>query len=157
MTGFIFSILGVLSIIGDRPVTDYPEDVLNTFFSDVWSPYCKGNSLLDCPSGKAEELRKDLRERYHAGDSIDELRIILNNRYGDQIKMEPASDFRGKLSYLLPWAAFLVAIGGVILFWRRKSRFQSNLAAKPTSNAASSTRDRKVDNRILDDLDERLG
>ena len=155
MTSLIFSLLGFLAIVGDRPVTNYPEKPLTTFFSDVWSPYCKGNSLLDCPSGKAEELRKDLRERYQAGASIDDLRVILNERYGDQIKMEPPSGFRGKLSYLLPWAAFLIAIGGIILFWRRKSRIQSNV--KPETPLPTPTNDSKVDSRILSDLDEKLG
>ena len=68
---------------------DTPQDP-SDFFSRIWSPYCKGVSLLECPSGQAEDLRKEIRARVNAGENIDVIFSEINQKHDNKLRMTPA-------------------------------------------------------------------
>jgi cytochrome c-type biogenesis protein CcmH/NrfF len=65
---------------------------------NIWSPYCKGVSLLECPSSQAEKLREEIYARLEAGESTDQIIDSLNVRYGNQLRMQPSSSGRESLA-----------------------------------------------------------
>lgn len=98
------------------------EVELNQFMGNVWSPYCKGISLLECPSGQAEDLRKQVRQLHQEGASIDEIQGALRAEYGNEIRMTPPDQGRGNLAYSLPWIAFILVCIFVAIYWSRRGR-----------------------------------
>lgn len=136
------------------------QQALHEFFERVWSPYCKGNSLLECPSSTAIELRRQLKQEYDAGASFEELELMLKERYGDQVHMEPPASFRGSLAYWLPWALFFAALFGLFLFWKKRTKsFLStedpNHAAEAESFSSSEFSSEEL-KKIEDEVNERL-
>ena len=124
------------------------DQTIQKFLSETWSPYCKGNSLLDCPSSQAEELRQSIRHQYEQGKSLDEIKVELEKVYGDKLKMTPDSNWRGELAYVLPWLAFCLCIGAVILFWRRKKKNPSLKVINPSTATSSSTIEKEIQERL---------
>lgn len=127
------------------------SEELHHFMKDIWSPYCKGISLLECPSGKAEALRDEIRAAYDQGLSIDEIRQELRTRYGDQLRMEPHSNWRGRLAYLIPWLAFLLVASLVGIFWHRRSKTKSPIKMNKPPKIASAEEE-----KILNEIESRL-
>lgn len=161
MRAYIFLILTFFFSL-NTPVTyarsAESEQTLNEFYQKVWSPYCKGNSLLECPSSQAEELRDELGKRYEAGASLDELRVFLKQLYGDQVRMEPENNLRGLLAYLIPWLAFMFVAVGLYFYWQkrirpRKKSSQQTETKKPGSASQTSNENQK---EIEEELRERL-
>lgn len=117
----------------------------------VWSPYCKGVSLLECPSGKAEELREEVFARLAAGETKESILDDLYERYGPEIRMNPKGSGREALAYYLPYAFFAAALLLIlwVIFIRRKQ-----VASK--GPAPQQKIDSHLQKQILEDLDERL-
>lgn len=127
---------------------------LNEFFQRVWSPYCKGNSLLECPSGAAIELRDELKSMYLNGASLEELELALKKEYGDRVQMEPPFSWRGQLAYLLPWLAFFIALFGIFMFWKKRTKsMNQSLPADPIAKKPANSDALK---RLEDELAERM-
>lgn len=134
------------------------EQTLNEFYQKVWSPYCKGNSLLECPSGQAEELRDELGKRYEAGASLDDLRVFLKGIYGDQVRMEPENNLRGLLAYLIPWLAFIFVAVGLYFYWQKRIRPRKKSVEKARASEMNSKHEASSANQkeIEEELRERL-
>lgn len=100
------------------------QERANELFQNIWSPYCKGVSLLECPSGQAENLRQKVREQIELGASDQEIQDNLLNIYGASLRMVPSSSGRESLAYSLPWIAFGLglALFFAILFAKRKKK-----------------------------------
>lgn len=67
---------------------------------------CQNQSIYDSNAPLAEDMRRLVRKRVEAGDSNDEVRDYLRDRYGDYVLMTPPL----QMNTLLLWA------GPVILF-----------------------------------------
>lgn len=125
-----FAFLALSFGLGFSQVLHSDTQELKDFYQRVWSPYCKGNSLLECPSGLAEDLRDELRKRYQGGASLADLELYLVERYGNQIKMLPEKGERGMRAYWIPWLLVFFTLWGLALFWRKRIR-------KPNSEKSS--------------------
>jgi cytochrome c-type biogenesis protein CcmH len=93
---------------------------------------CQNESIDESNADLARDLRLLVRERLQAGDSDDQIRAFLVQRYGDFILLKPPF----KLETWLLWGApFLVLLTGgcVILFARRRQ--QSFAVSAPLSEA----------------------
>ena len=69
---------------------------------------CQNQSIDDSDAGLARDLRLLVRERIKAGDSNDQVREFLVQRYGDFILLKPPFKMETLLLWLTP-AAVLVA------------------------------------------------
>ncbi len=114
---------------------------------NIWSPYCKGISLLECPSSRAEELRDSIRSEWEAGKSVADIKVQLRSSYGNQLRMEPETSLRGQLAYAIPWIAFLMTSILVGIYWRKRT--------KPTIGPQSSLQSPKT-SEVLDEIERRL-
>lgn len=135
----------------------YPE--LKEFYQRVWSPYCKGNSLLECPSGQAEKLRDELRRQYESGKNLNQLEKYLEAQYGNQVRMEPKPSARGALAYLIPGFLFIFVCTGLALYWRKRLKPEqpsSSSEKSPTSGEANTKSKQDAVSKIEEELKERL-
>ncbi len=81
---------------------------------------CQSQSIADSNASMASDLRSIIRERLQAGESPEEIRAWLIERYGEWISYAPSTK-----PILWPlWAAPLVllAIGGALVASRLKRR-----------------------------------
>lgn len=81
---------------------------------------CQSQSIADSNASMASDLRSIIRERLQAGESPDEIRAWLVERYGDWISYAPSAR-----PILWPlWAAPLVllAMGGALVASRLKRK-----------------------------------
>lgn len=80
---------------------------------------CQNQSIYDSNAPLAEDMRRLVRKRVEAGDSDDETREYLRERYGDYVLMSPPL----QMNTLLLWAGplILVLLGGFWFLMRLRS------------------------------------
>ena len=83
------------------------EDISKTLRCVV----CQNQSIYDSNAPLAEDMRRLVRKRVEAGDSDDEVRDYLRDRYGDYVLMTPPLQMNTILLWAGPLILFL--IGGV--------------------------------------------
>ena len=94
---------------------------------------CQNQSIDDSDADLAHDLRVIVRERLVAGDSDDQVRQYLVDRYGDFVLLNPPVKPATYLLWFGPIAIFVVAAVGVGLYLRRRQG--PALAAAPLSAA----------------------
>jgi cytochrome c-type biogenesis protein CcmH/NrfF len=89
---------------------------------DLMSPYCPGRTLAECPSPQATELRFWILTQGAAGVSEEEVRVMLNERFGDVLLSAPRAEGWGFSAYAIPIVFFVLGGPVVFLILRRISR-----------------------------------
>ncbi len=107
-----------------------PDEILNdakleararTLSAELRCMVCQNESIDESHADLARDLRLLVRERLQAGDSDEQIRAFLVQRYGDFILLKPPF----KLATWLLWGApFLVLVAGAsaIIFAVRRHR-----------------------------------
>lgn len=98
---------------------------------EIRCPECQGLSAADSSSPTARAIRADIRDRVDAGQSDDEIRQAMVDRYGEGILLRPEGDGLGLLVWGLPVAAVVVGAGVLALAlrrWRREPRLHATAA-----------------------------
>jgi len=83
---------------------------------------CQNQSIDDSNAPLARDLRLLLRERVMAGDSDEEVKQYLVERYGAFVLLKPPFDGRTILLWLMP---LIVLAGAAALLFRRVGRMAS--------------------------------
>jgi cytochrome c-type biogenesis protein CcmH len=112
-------------------------------YQQVFSPFCPGRSLNDCPSSKAAELKDQMRAELEAGKAPE---VILNEvfqKFGDQYRAVPQFAGVGMFVWLVPIAFVVVglAIAVGVSISRKKS---SSASVAPTTPSLSPDDERRV-------------
>jgi len=115
--GFVLALIFSLFIAAP----DQPEDPA-ALMRQIWSPYCKGVSLMECPSSKAENLRTEINSRIQAGEKFSDIYADLTSRYGPVLRMSPTMAGREGLAYWIPWIVFGVLSFLIITLWMFKKK-----------------------------------
>ena len=89
---------------------------------DLRCPVCQGLSVADSHSDTAAAMYDEIRRRVAEGDSDSEIKAYYVSRYGQWVLLEPETSGVGVLVWIVPVAAFLVAVGGLSLAFRRWRR-----------------------------------
>lgn len=83
-------------------------------YDQVFSPFCPGRSLNDCPSSKAAELKGQMRQKLEEGIQPEVVLKEVFDTYGDQYRTVPQFQGVGALVWLVPLAflggGFLLAL-----------------------------------------------
>ena len=75
------------------------------------SPYCPGKLLSDCPSAKASELKKTIREDLANGKSKESVLANLNDEFGEEtMKSVPDESGFGLLAWSAPFLFLVVGL-----------------------------------------------
>ncbi len=82
-------------------------------FSTTMSPYCPGLLISDCPSGKASELKVEIREWLQSGKNTEQVRTELQQRYKSNLDARPPTEGFGALMWVVP--ALLLFVGALII------------------------------------------
>jgi len=116
--------------VDEKPLTDPKlEAVARELMKDIRCLVCQNQSIEDSNADLAKDLRQIVRERVALGDTPENVRAYLVDRYGDWVLLEPPL----KASTYLLWGSpfvFLLLVGGLIYSSRRKP-----VAATPLTKA----------------------
>ena len=75
---------------------------------------CQNESIDDSDADLAHEIRVLVRERRKAGDSDDQVRLYLVDRYGEFVLLRPVFDWHTLVLWIA--APTILVIGGLVLF-----------------------------------------
>jgi cytochrome c-type biogenesis protein CcmH len=90
-------------------------DRFHLLASELRCLVCQNESLADSNAPLAVDLKNEIRARMAAGDSDQEIRSFLVERYGDFVSYRPPVNARTLLLWLGP---LLLAVGGGAVLWR---------------------------------------
>jgi cytochrome c-type biogenesis protein CcmH/NrfF len=90
-----------------------------TLYQQVFSPFCPGRSLNDCPSSKAGELKDEMRAQLESGMPAEVVLQGVIDKYGEQYRAVPRFAGIGIFVWVVPLgfvaigllAALLVSLG----------------------------------------------
>jgi cytochrome c-type biogenesis protein CcmH len=83
---------------------------------------CQNQSIDDSGADLARDLRHLVRERLLAGDTDDQVRAFLVDRYGDFVLLDPPVKPKTWGLWFGPVAILLVAAVGMLAYFRRRQR-----------------------------------
>lgn len=82
-------------------------------------PTCRGLSAADSDAPAADFIRQEALRRTRAGQTDDEIIAFFVSRYGKDILLKPEARGLAGLVWALPAAGLVVAVGGLIVVFRR--------------------------------------
>lgn len=88
---------------------------------------CQNQSIEESNAGLARDLRQIVRERVLAGDSNDQVRDYVVDRYGDWVLLKPPFKLKTYILWFGPLVLFLWGGYGVVGFFRRRAESQEPL------------------------------
>ena len=124
------------NLVSAQGLTDAPNrEALDRqaagLYQQVFSPFCPGRSLNDCPSSKAQELKIEMRQKLEEGVSPDAVLEQVFERFGEQYRAVPRYDGFGRLVWWAPIG--FVALGGLLALIIARGR-KAGLSSKLASN-----------------------
>ncbi len=115
-------LLGISAAQAVEPDEILSDPALETRARDVSAGLrclvCQNQSIDDSAAPLARDLRVIVRERLQAGDTDDQIRSFLVQRYGDFVLLKPPFE----VSTLLLWGTpfLVVVLGGAVILFRRR-------------------------------------
>jgi cytochrome c-type biogenesis protein CcmH len=91
---------------------------------------CQNQSIDDSDAPLARDLRIILRERLTAGDTDEQVKGFLVDRYGEFVLLKPRFSWRTALLWGTPLLVLFLGIAGVVLARRRAPRVEPALSAQ---------------------------
>jgi len=138
--------VGAATVFADERSEALDREATN-LYQQVFSPFCPGRSLNDCPSSKAGELKDEMRAELEAGKSPE---VILNEvfqKYGDQYRAVPQFSGVGVLVWLVPigFVAIGLAIAVGVSISRKKS---ASVTVSSNKTALSADEERRIQEEL---------
>jgi cytochrome c-type biogenesis protein CcmH len=84
-------------------------------------PTCSGESVAQSDADISKQIRLDVAQRLQRGQTPDQIRAYYAERYGEGILLTPQSGGLVGLVWILPVAALVLAVGGLVIVFRRWS------------------------------------
>ena len=117
-------VLGMALFVGARsgdtgPPT--PAQRTSGIAAQVRCPTCEGLSAAESDAPASVAIREEIRRRVDAGQSDQEVRAFLVGRYGRDILLTPEGSGVAGLVWALPVAGLVLAAGGLVVTFRRRS------------------------------------
>jgi cytochrome c-type biogenesis protein CcmH len=113
-------VAGALSvaIFGSRSAPtaqDRVADIAHT----IKCPTCSGESVAESNAPASQAIRVDVAERIQSGQTDEQIREYYAGRYGEAILLTPSASGVNALIWLLPVVALAMAIGFLVIVFRR--------------------------------------
>jgi cytochrome c-type biogenesis protein CcmH len=107
---------------------------------------CQNQSVDDSDAPLAKDIRVIVRERIVAGETDEQVRAFVVNRYGQYVLLRPPLGIDTALIWIGPFALLAVALGVAAVYLRR---------ARPAGDAAagglSAEEERRLDDLLKDE------
>ncbi|HVC14779.1 MAG TPA: cytochrome c-type biogenesis protein CcmH [Acidimicrobiales bacterium] len=117
--------LAVALVIGSgvtSPAALTPAARAAALDTKVRCPSCEDSSVAQSQAAQAVAVRHEIARLAAAGESDRAIEHRLVAQYGPSILLEPADSGLASLVWLLPLAAGCLAVGGLAVFFWRRSR-----------------------------------
>ncbi len=82
-------------------------------------PTCAGQSVRDSNAPAAEAIRTEVRRRVDEGEGDEDILAYIDGQYPDSLLLTPPRSGLGSLVWVLPVAAVVVAVAGLVVVFRR--------------------------------------
>lgn len=99
-----------------------PEERVFEVASGYKCPTCRSQSVADSEAPSAKAIKADIARRLEAGESEQEIRDYLVDRFGEEVVLTPSSSGVTGLVWIIPIVAVAVAAAGLALAFRRWQR-----------------------------------
>lgn len=119
--GLVVAVALFVGATGDRAPRTEAERV-REIASGVKCPTCQGLSAAESDAIAAQAVRDAIREGIRDGRTDAEIRAFLVSRFSDDILLKPKATGVSSLVWVLPVAAFVVAMGALAATFRRWRR-----------------------------------
>lgn len=107
----------------DKPLSDPAQEARALELNkELRCLVCQNQAIAESNAPLAADLRQIVRERIAAGDSGDEVRDYLVNRYGDWVLLDPPFKLKTWALWLGPAVLLVVGAVGTRMWVRRQSR-----------------------------------
>ena len=93
--------------------------------SEIRCPTCAGLSAAESNSETAQAIRADVTKDVAAGKSDGDIFASVRNLYGSDILLRPSASGIVGLVWVLPVVAFVLAVGGLGVAFRRWRRLST--------------------------------
>lgn len=90
---------------------------------------CQNESIEDSNADLARDLRIIVRERIAKGESTDQVKQYVVDRYGDYVLLNPPFKGATLVLWLGPFALLVVAVGAAFAFFHRRPSVNTTPAA----------------------------
>lgn len=117
-------------------------------YQQVFSPFCPGRSLNDCPSSKAHDLKMELREQLAQGVPEADVLEGVFAKYGDKYRAIPRYVGFGKLVWWIPLTFIL--LGGALVL--RRATIKKQKAPSSASGEAMVLLNQELQEQIEQEL-----
>ncbi len=133
---------GALAVQPDEVLKDpVAESRARKLSAELRCLVCQNESIDDSNAPLAKDLRLLVRERITAGDSDEQIRTFLVQRYGEFVLLRPPFSVRTLVLYGAPFAT--LALGGWLIF-RRSRRQTAPVTAAALSDEEKARLDRLI-------------
>ena len=111
----------VIGVTNRKPATS--EERARNVGRTVMCPACSGETVADSQAPVAVNIRKQIARKVAEGESDDQIRADLAATYGRRVILNPPKSGLAGLVWVLPIAALVAAAAGLVLAFRRWSRW----------------------------------
>ena len=143
----IISLLLVTGVVCADERSEALDREATNLYQQVFSPFCPGRSLNDCPSSKAAELKDEMRAQLKAGKSSEAVLQEVFQKYGDQYRTVPKFAGVGILVWLVPASFVLIGLILAVSFSLRKKK-ASAVKEERRSTQLSAEDERRVQEEL---------
>lgn len=121
-------------------------------YQQVFSPFCAGRSLNDCPSSKAHELKVEMRAKLEAGVPPQVVLEEVFQQFGEKYRTVPAYQGFGKLVWWVPVGFVILGlfVALIVVLSRRKSQ------PRPSTKSASDSSSAILSEELRAQIDKEL-
>jgi len=102
---------------------------------------CQNESIEDSNADLAKDLRIIVRERIAGGQSDEQVRAFVVDRYGDYVLLKPPFKASTLVLWVGPFVFFLAGLAAVVAFFRRRGV----TTAPPTPTPLSAEEKRRLE------------
>jgi cytochrome c-type biogenesis protein CcmH len=128
----------VIVAVGGHPPPSQAQQV-QQIAAGLHCPICKDLSVADSPAPLAQQMRQEIAQKLHAGESADQIRAGFVAAYGESVLMSPPRRGVAGVVYYLPLlvlAAGLIAAFTLLRRWLRAPEPAPPRAGSPQLSAA---------------------
>jgi cytochrome c-type biogenesis protein CcmH len=139
-------VAGAHVVVADERSEALDREATN-IYQQVFSPFCPGRSLNDCPSSKAAELKDEMRAELEAGKSPEVILQEVFQKYGDQYRAVPPFAGVGMLVWLVPIGFVVIGLGIAVAVSNSRKR-SAAAPLKSTPSHLSEEDERRIQEEL---------
>lgn len=111
----------VIGALAPREPATQTEQVFD-IATGIRCPTCSGESAAASDADISKQIRLDIAQRLEQGQTTEQIRAFYASRYGESILMTPQSTGVAGLIWVIPVAAVVLAVSGLVSVFRHWNR-----------------------------------